>query len=128
MPLGTERHDDGAGSGGHCSIGAVRRLGWIGGVVGGLVALRWLRRRPRVADEPEPTPAGDPAEELRAKLAESRTAETAVVDEPVVDETPPAPVAEEELAAEGESPEDRRRQVHEEGRAALDDMKSDHEG
>jgi len=125
VPLGTERHDDGAGSGGHCSIGAVRRLGWIGGVVGGLVALRWLRRRPRVPAEPvpEPTPAEDPAEELRAKLAESRTAETEVVDE-----TPPAPVAEEEPAAEPESPEDRRRQVHEEGRAALDDMKSDHEG
>jgi hypothetical protein len=102
----------------------VRRLGWIGGVVGGLVALRWLRRRPRVAAEPVPTPAEDPAEELRAKLAESRTAETAVE----VDEAPPAPVAEEEPAAEPESPEDRRREVHEEGRAALDEMKSDHEG
>jgi hypothetical protein len=104
----------------------VRRLGWIGGVVGGLVALRWLRRGPRVAAEPvpEPTPAEDPGEELRAKLAESRTAEPA----PEVDETPPEPVAEEEPAAEPESPEDRRRQVHEEGRAALDEMKSDHEG
>jgi hypothetical protein len=100
----------------------VRRLGWIGGVVGGLAAYRWLRRRPRVATEPVPesTPAEDPAEELRAKLAESRTAETVVVDEP-----PPEPVAEEEPAVDSDSPEDRRRRVHDEGRAALDEMKSD---
>jgi hypothetical protein len=91
-------------------------------VVGGLAAYRWLRRRPRVAAEPVPAspPAEDPAEELRAKLAESRTTETVVADEAA-----PEPVTEEEPAADPDSPEDRRRRVHEEGRAALDEMKSD---
>ena len=91
-------------------------------MVGGLAAYRWLRRRPRVAAEPmpEPPPAEDPAAELRAKLAESRTAEPVVADE-----APPEPVAEEEPAADPESPEDRRRRVHEEGRAALDEMHSE---
>jgi hypothetical protein len=91
-------------------------------VVGGLAAYRWVRRRPQVASEPVPTPApaDDPADELRAKLAESRTAETAVVEE-----SSPEPVAEEEPAVEPDAPEDRRRRVHDEGRAALDEMKPD---
>ncbi len=90
--------------------------------MGGLAAYRWLRRRPRVAAEPgpEPPPTEDPAEELRSRLAESRTTETVVVDE-----APPEPVAEQEPATDPESPDDRRRRVHEEGRAALDEMKSD---
>ena len=93
----------------------MRRLtAWIGGTAAGIVAYRLLRRRPQVA--PEPTVPAEPdarAEELREKLAESRAAE------PVVEEPP---------AAEPESPEERRRQVHEEGRAALDEMKSDQSG
>jgi hypothetical protein len=67
-----------------------------------------------VSAEPEPDQRAD---ELREKLAESRTAEPTA--EPVVEE-PPAP--------DPESPEERRRQVHEEGRAALDEMKSDPSG
>jgi hypothetical protein len=49
------------------------------------------------------------------------------VADPVVEETPPQPVVEEEPepAPEPESPEDRRARVHEEGRAALDEMQSD---
>jgi hypothetical protein len=101
----------------------VRRLGWIGGLVGGIAAYRWVRRRPQVAAEPtpEPAPTENPAEELRAKLAESRTAETVVAEE-----APSEPVAEEEeeAAVDPDSPDDRRRRVHEEGRAALDDMNS----
>jgi hypothetical protein len=109
----------------------VRRLvGWIGGAVGGITAYRLWRRRPQVAAEPSPetVPAPEPtepdarAEELRAKLAESRVAE------PGPEEAAPEPVAEEKLAVEPESPEDRRRQVHEEGRAAVDEMKSDRAG
>ena len=93
----------------------MRRLtAWIGGAVGGITAYRWLRRRPEVATEssaePAPTEPDERAEELRARLAESRG----------VEEAPPEPVAE-----EPESPEDRRRRVHDEGRAALDEMKSD---
>jgi hypothetical protein len=98
----------------------MRRLaGWIGGAVGGLAAYRLLlRRRPQVAPESAPTDSGARAEELREKLAESRAAE------PVVEEPPAAePVASEAQAAEPEPPEERRRQVHEEGRAALDDMR-----
>jgi hypothetical protein len=104
-----------------------RLLGWIGGAVGGVAAYRWLRGRPQVVPEPspEPGPAPEPiepdarADELRAKLAESRTAD------PAVEEAPPEPVEEDEPAAEPESPEDRRQRVHEEGRAALDEMKPD---
>jgi len=97
-------------------------------VVGGIAAYRWLRGRPSAAPEPaaEPAPAAadERAEELRARLAESR------VTEPVVEETPPEPVAEEEPdpVPEPESPEDRRARVHEEGRAALDEMRSDGAG
>ena len=104
-----------------------RLLGWIGGAVGGIAAYRWLRR---------PLPEGDigldpdaRADELRAKLAESRTTEPTA--EPVSDEPHAEPVAEEQPAPEPEaqpepeSPDERRRRVHEEGRAALDEMKSD---
>jgi hypothetical protein len=87
--------------------------------VGAITAYRWLRRPPQAAPEPVPAEPDDRAEELRTKLAESRAAEPAVV------ETPPEPAVEEEPAAEEESPDDRRRQVHEEGRAALDEMQSD---
>ena len=98
----------------------MRRLtAWIGGAVGAITAYRWLRRRPQAAPEPAPAAADERAEELRAKLAESRVAEQ------VVEETPPEPAMDEEPAIEEESPEDRRRRVHEEGRAALDDMQSD---
>ncbi len=74
--------------------------------MGGVAAYRWLRRRPHVAAEPTPTEPDGRAEELREKLAETREAEP-------------------EPEAEPESPEDRRRRVHEEGRAALDDMKGE---
>jgi hypothetical protein len=106
-----------------------RLLGWIGGVVGGIAAYRWLRGRPSVASErsaePAPDAADERAEELRAKLAESRVAE------PMVEEPPPRePVAEHEPepVSEPEPPEERRARIHEEGRAALDDMKSDDAG
>jgi hypothetical protein len=109
----------------------MRRLtAWVGGAVGGITAYRWLRRRLPVGTEPEPEPPAtetdERAEELRAKLAETRAPET------VAGETPPEPVAEEaqppaqpeaETEAEPESPADRRLRVHEEARAALDEMK-----
>jgi hypothetical protein len=101
----------------------VRRLtAWIGGVAGGITTYRWLRRRSQAAAGPIPEAPPDPdgrAEELREKLAESRAAE------PVAEEAPPEPAAEAEPAPEPESPEDRRRRVHDEGRATLDEMKPD---
>ena len=78
--------------------------------MGGLTAYRLLRRRPQVAPEPG---SDSRADELRERLAESRAAEPAVEE----------PVAEEDPAVEPESPEERRRRVHEEGRAALDEMR-----
>lgn len=88
-----------------------------------LVALgiRWLlkrrkrRREEREAAELPPTraaPIADPADELRQKLAASRT-------ETDPDETEPAPAP---------SVADRRAEVHGQGRAVLDDMKSSDEG
>ena len=97
----------------------MRRLtAWIGGAASGIAAYRFLRRhRATVPAEPEAAPVADErAEELRAKLAETRVAE------PVVEDPPAEPVVEEEPAVEPESPEDRRQRVHEEGRAALDEM------
>jgi hypothetical protein len=92
----------------------VRRLtAWIAGIASGVVAYRFWRRHSQVAPEPVPPEADERAEELRAKLAESRVAEPEVREE-----RPPEP-------AEPESPEDRRRRVHEEGRAALDEMQSE---
>jgi hypothetical protein len=107
----------------------MRRLtAWIGGVASGVVAYRFWRRHTQAAPAGPPPPApptpapDDRADELRAKLAETRTAE------PVVEETPPEPVADEEPAVKPESPENRRQRVHEEGRATLDEMKSDDGG
>jgi hypothetical protein len=93
----------------------MRRLtAWIGGVAGGVVAYRFWRRRPQAAAEPSTaapeTAADERAEELREKLAESRAGDEPSPAEP--DEPP-------------EAVEERRQRVHEEGRAALDEMKSD---
>jgi hypothetical protein len=103
----------------------MRRLtAWIGGAASGIAAYRFLRRQHAATAPGEPEPAPDPderAEELRAKLAETRSADP--VAEPAVEEPPAEFVADEEPVAEPESPEDRRQRVHEEGRAALDEMK-----
>ena len=98
----------------------MRRLtAWIGGAVGGITAYRFLRRGPAVSPEPSPEhvpdAADERADELRAKLAESRSADPAAEE--------PASEAAVEDAPEPESPDERRLRVHEEGRAALDEMK-----
>jgi hypothetical protein len=94
-----------------------RLIKWIGGTVGGIAAYRFVRRQEaslQAAPEVEVDEPDARADELRAKLAESRAAE------PVTEEE-----KEEEPVPEAGSPEDRRRRVHEEGRAALDEMHSD---
>ena len=94
----------------------MRRLtAWIGGVAGGVVAYRFWRRHGQAAAEPSSAAPGtaepdDRADELREKLAESRAEDDPSPAEP--DEPP-------------EAVEERRQRVHEEGRAALDEMKSD---
>jgi hypothetical protein len=103
-----------------------RLLGWVGGAVGGITAYRFLRRK-HAAELPAAPGASleadARAEELRAKLAESRVGEPPVAEEqlgePEPEQGPDEP--------EQESPEDRRRRVYEEGRAALDEMQPDAE-
>jgi hypothetical protein len=90
----------------------MRRLwDWIGGAVWGIGAY-WLWKRWRGEErEPQPEAAADTrAEELRAKLEEVRASDS------------PSP------AEPGEPPEaveERRRRVHEEGRAAIDEMRDE---
>jgi hypothetical protein len=94
-----------------------RLLKWIGGAVGGIAAYRFVRRQEaslQTAPGAAPPEPDARAEELRAKLAESRAPEPAAVEEPAAEPEP-----------EPESPEDRRRRVHEEGRATLDEMRSE---
>ena len=73
--------------------------------------LRWRKRRRAEAEIASAPTASDPADELRRKLAEQRDDDAP--DE--VEEPPDASVA------------DRRADVHEQGRAALDEMKSSDE-
>jgi hypothetical protein len=84
---------------------------WIAAAVGlfGLVA--YLRRR----RQPAP-PAVEPADELRAKLAESK-AEALATDEP---ESPPQQPAAEE--PEPDAVGERRQDVHDRARAAIDEL------
>ncbi|MDH4102385.1 MAG: hypothetical protein OEW52_03405 [Thermoleophilia bacterium] len=91
-----------------------RLLKWIILTIGIAAAVRWFKRRggeTAVIAPVEPA-ADDPAEELRRKLAESRDD-----DEP--DEPAKGPEA---------SVDDRRADVHEQGQAALDEMKPSDEG
>jgi hypothetical protein len=86
-----------------------RRLAWIGGALGLAALVRGLRRRQREAlAPPAPAPASDdPAQELRAALAETKA------EEPEPGQTAERPA----------SLEERRRQVHERAQEALDAMK-----
>jgi hypothetical protein len=86
-----------------------RLVTWIVVTLGIAEILRRLRRR-GTKDEITPTREDDdPADELRRKLAESRSEEEAAVPEP-----PTSPEA---------SVEERRANVHGEGRATLDEMR-----
>jgi len=101
-------------------------LTWVVVTIGIAALIRKLRRRGREAEpmpgltppaepvsaEPADQPgSADPADELRQKLAESRA-----------EDAPSAP-----SAPEQGSVEERRAEVHEQGRAALDEMQSPEE-
>jgi hypothetical protein len=91
----------------------MRRLfAWLAGTVGGVAAYRALRRRPA-----GPQPQAEPAEALRAKLAEARAAG----DDREEFEAGETPVD----AAPDPDPTARRRSVHEQARAAIDEMRGD---
>ena len=79
-----------------------RLYAWLAGLAGGAAAYRVFRRRPRVA---APVAARDPADELKAKLAEARAG-----DAPLPESDPKADV------------DSRRRSVHDRAREAIDEM------
>ena len=86
----------------------MRRLfTWLGVTAGALLVFRGLFRRRKRKSAPEVAP--DPAEELKQKLAESRTDEGAPGPEPEPETSQP-------------SLDERRRAVHDKARAAIDDM------
>jgi len=86
-----------------------RLLTWVVVTLGIAAIVRRLRRRGQVDETTAPVAdQDDPADELRQKLAESRS------DEPPAEEPPAAPEA---------SVEDRRADVHEQGRSTLDEMR-----
>jgi hypothetical protein len=88
-------------------------LKWVIVTVGIAALVRWWKRREsEPAVTAPPAPANEPAEDLRRKLDESREA-----SEP---EDAPEPVA--------ETVDERRADVHDQGRAALDEMKPSDEG
>jgi len=110
----------------------MRRLtAWVGGIASAVLAYRFWRRRHAAEPGAEPETAADAdarADELRTKLAESRAAAPATEAPPAEPAEPeaeqtPAEAAEPESPAE--SPEERRRRVHAEGRAAIGEMDSE---
>jgi hypothetical protein len=89
----------------------VKRLyAWLAGLAGGAAVYRAFRRQPPVAEP-------DPADELKARLAEARAAgddrDEFEAGETPVDEAPDPDV------------DARRRSVHERARTAIDEMKGD---
>ena len=86
-------------------------LKWIVVTIGIAALVRWFKRSGTESDTdfaaPSQPAADDPADELRRKLAETREA-----DEP--EEAPETPDS---------TVEERRADVHEQGRATLDEMK-----
>lgn len=97
-----------------------RPLAWLSGLAGVWALARLLTGR-RSGKRPEPSAREvDPrAEALRRRLAEAR----AVVDEQEAYASGEVPVDEAEAPAS--DPDERRRRVHAEGRAAADRMRGD---
>jgi hypothetical protein len=87
--------------------GRVAMVGMMG------AAAAWQVNRRRKQPAPAPAPGPDPAQELRARLDESRAVPA--------DQPPPSGPP----AAEPVDPADRRASVHEEARARIDGLKSD---
>ena len=90
----------------------MKPLAWLAAFLGLAAFARRLRRR-----RAESLPAADPAEELRRKLDESRS----IVSEREEFESAETPVDQAQPPA---GLDERRRQVHEQGRTAVDEMRS----
>ena len=91
-----------------------RLYAWLAGLAGGAAVYRAFRRTPR----PRPATA-DPADELKAKLAEARAAG----DDRDEFEAGETPIDEALDAAPDPDVASRRRTVHEQARAAIDEMR-----
>jgi uncharacterized membrane protein len=89
-----------------------RLLTWLLVSFGIAAVARRLRRRERY-DELAPADDADPAAELRQKLAESRSEEETAAAAPLSPEA---------------SVQDRRASVHEQGRAAMNEMRDSDAG
>ncbi len=106
-------------------------VGFLAGLVCGAGALFAFRWRLRLLRRQKPGATPDPAEELRRKLEETRAEPP--LSEPVASEPEPAPEPvtepEPEPEPEPEEPEpaldDRRREVHDRGRAAIERMRGE---
>ena len=85
-----------------------RRFAWLGAAAGAVAVWRWRWRRRKPVE-------ADPAESLRAKLEESR----AVADERDSFEERETPVD------EAADPQARRRSVHEDARARMDELRGE---
>jgi hypothetical protein len=91
----------------------VRKLvTWLVVTLGIAAIVRRLRRRAPQTEIPAPPREGDPADELRQKLAASRAASGG------------SPTTT-EASAEEPSVEARRAEVHDHGRSTLDEMRAD---
>ena len=97
----------------------------------GALGLAWLWRRLRREQAEPPAPVPDPAEELRAKLAQAREAADdrdefdAAEGQPVDEVERPKPAAEPGAEALQEPPlslDERRRAIHEKAQQALGEM------
>ena len=94
-----------------------RLLAWLAGGAGGVAAYRTLKRR-----RPEPVaPPDGRADELRAKLAEAREAG----DDRESFEAGETPVDQADVAPGAGDLDARRRSVHEQARAAIDEMQGE---
>ena len=89
----------------------------ITSLLGAAAFWRTRRRKKAAAELPAAESGPDPAEELRAKLAESRATENAVAPDS------PAPVPAADAEASPLDPEMRRKSVHDRARASIDELK-----
>jgi hypothetical protein len=87
--------------------------GLLVGIAGLFGAAAFWRRRRKKQAAAELQSGPDPAEELRAKLAETRAESDAPAPEPVATPEPESPL----------DPEARRKSLHDRTRASIDELK-----
>ncbi|MGZ4390105.1 MAG: hypothetical protein ACXVZL_12060 [Gaiellaceae bacterium] len=102
-----------------------RLYAWVAGAAGGLAAYRAVKGR-RLRPRPEPGAGADArAEALKARLRQAREAADDRDSESGVPDAEAGPLDPRPLDPEPLDPGARRAQVHEQGRAALDEMRGE---